>query len=113
MKPDRRWPWQETLALAREGRWVEVQEIVPGSVHRQCERLEIRKGAVLRCVSRDPEFVVLEDEKGNTRQLQRPFAWFVGTAAEPGREVGVAEETPDLIPEMKLLIETETERAHD
>jgi hypothetical protein len=74
-----RWPWPHTLAATEMNQWVVVREILFGTVTRQCDRLGIRKGDVVRCVERLPNSLVLEDEQGGRKAINRVHAWFIGT----------------------------------
>lgn len=84
MVPLERWPWFRTLATAGPGRWVVVQHIVLGTVERQCQRVGIREGDVLRCVTRGNATLLLEDTAGKKKRISRSYAWFIGTG-EPSQ----------------------------
>jgi len=77
------WPRGKTLATTQPGRWVEIQRFLFESVENRCRAAGIRRGDLLRCVANRPQGVIMEDAAGTLRSVERPYAWFVGTAGSP------------------------------
>lgn len=76
-----KWPWSRSLALARSGQTLQVEEILFGAVQDHCWEQGIRQGSVLVCGPHDEEGVEVTLANGEQTHLPRHYAWFV--AVEP------------------------------
>lgn len=71
------WPWDQSLAMAREGDVLEVKEILFGSIRNHLWEVGVRRGATLEHIGSDEEAVAVLLQNGNGVKVARDYAWFV------------------------------------
>lgn len=71
------WPWNQSLALAREGDVLEVKEILFGSIQEHLSEVGVRKGATLEYLGKDDVALSVRFPDGNGAKVARDHAWFV------------------------------------
>jgi len=80
-----KWPWSQSLAMAREGDVLEVREILFGSIRDHLWEVGVRKGATLEHLGRDAEAVAVRLPDGSGVKVARDHAWFVVVGREGHR----------------------------
>lgn len=71
------WPWNQSLALAREGDVLEVRDILFGSIREHLSEVGVRKGATLEYIGKDDKALSVRFPDGNGVKVARDHAWFV------------------------------------
>lgn len=81
-----KWPWSRSLAMARKGDFLEVKEILFGTLRDHLWEAGVREGARLEYVARhdDGVDVLLADGKGV--RVARDHTWFVVVEVEGHRD---------------------------
>ncbi len=77
-----KWPWRQSLAMAREGELLEVKEILFGSLRDHLWTIGVREGSLLECLGKDDAGVEVRLPNGKGTKIERDYAWFI--SVEPG-----------------------------
>ena len=72
-----KWPWSQSLAMATEGDFLKIKEVLFGTVRDHLWEVGVRKGAKLEYVRRDEEGVEVRLPDGEGVKVARDHAWFI------------------------------------
>jgi len=81
-----KWPWSQSLALARKGEVVEVKKILFGTLRDHLWKAGVREGATLEYLEKDDDGVRVRLGDGRGVRVDRDHSWFivVGREGHPG-----------------------------
>ena len=80
-----KWPWSQSLAMATEGDFLKIKEVLFGTLHDHLWDVGVRKGAKLEYVRRDEEGVEVRLPDGKGVKVARDHAWFIVVEREGHR----------------------------
>lgn len=72
-----KWPWRQSLAMAREGDFLKIKAVLFGTLRDHLWGVGVRKGAKLEYVRRDEEGVEVRLPNGKDVKVARDHAWFI------------------------------------
>lgn len=76
-----KWPWSQSLALARKGEVVEVKKILFGTVRDFLWEAGVREGATLEYLEKDDDGVRVRLGDGRGVMVHRDHSWFIVVAS--------------------------------
>jgi len=80
MDPTLGWPWVHSLAMARAGQKLQVDQVLFAAVREYCGSRGIREGVRLLCQGQGEEWVDVVLPSGKIEKLPREYAWFVSVS---------------------------------
>ena len=84
-----RWPMDHSLALAREGDFLEVKEILFGGLRDHLKKIGVREGATLEHLGKDDAGVEVGLGDGRGVRVHQDYAWFI--VVEPRAQLEIRE----------------------
>lgn len=84
-----RWPMDHSLALAREGDFLEVKEILFGGLRDHLRKIGVREGATLEHLGQDDAGVEVRLGDGRGVRVHQDYAWFI--VVEPRAQLEIRE----------------------
>ena len=72
-----KWPWSQSLALARKGEVLEVTQILFGTVRDYLWKAGVREGATLEHLGKEEDGVQVRLGDGRGVRVDRHDAWFI------------------------------------
>lgn len=81
-----KWPWTQSLATAREGDFLKIEEVLFGTLREHLWEVGVRVGERLEYVRMDEEGLEVRLPDGKGVKVAREHAWFIIVEREAHRK---------------------------